>query len=58
MDPFTKRRIAKRQRCHFKERAEQNRAWRDRRDGSQGAAGPCKRIDPVTGETVEVLPRR
>jgi hypothetical protein len=32
------------------------RRWCKRRDGSSGAAGPCKRIDPVTGELLEIIP--
>ena len=27
-----------------------------RRDGSSGAASPVRRIDPVTGEIIEVIP--
>ena len=26
-----------------------------RRDGSSGPAGPCRRIDPKTGEVIEIL---
>ena len=38
--------------------AEQVLEWADRRGGSRGAAGPCKRISPVTGEVVEVIQAR
>jgi hypothetical protein len=49
------KRWLKRQRRFFRSRAEQSRAWLARRDGSQGAAGPCKRIDPKTGAVIEIL---
>lgn len=39
----------------FKTYAEQVREWSDHLGGSRGAAGPCKRISPVTGEVVEVI---
>ena len=31
------------------------RAYRDSKLGKLGAAGPCKRIDPKTGEVIEVI---
>jgi hypothetical protein len=31
------------------------RAYRERKLGKLGAAGPCKRIDPKTGEVIEVI---
>lgn len=43
------------------EREARRRAWQEhnaRRYGSQGAASECRRIDPVTGKVVEVIPRR
>ena len=33
-------------------------AYRDHKLGKLGAAGPCKRIDPKTGEVIEVITRR
>jgi hypothetical protein len=33
------------------------RAYRDHKLGKLGAAGPCKRIDPKTGEVIEVIMR-
>jgi hypothetical protein len=33
-------------------------AYRERKLGKLGAAGPCKRIDPKTGEVIEVITRR
>jgi hypothetical protein len=33
-------------------------AYRDHQLGKLGAAGPCKRIDPKTGEVIEVITRR
>ena len=29
-----------------------------RRDGSSGAASPVRRIDPLTGEVIEVIPAK
>jgi len=29
-----------------------------RRDGSQGAASPVRRIDPATGEVIGIVPAR
>jgi hypothetical protein len=29
-----------------------------RRDGSSGAASPVRKIDPVTGEVIEVIPAK
>jgi hypothetical protein len=49
---------ARTQRPFIKTYAEQVRAWADHRGGSRGAAGPCKRISPVTGEVVEVIQAR
>ncbi len=49
------RRIVRRQAKFVRRRAASKRAWQAHRDGSQGAAGPCKRIDPVSGEVVEVV---
>lgn len=43
------------------EREARRRAWQEHnahRFGSQGAASECRRIDPATGEVVEVIPRR
>jgi hypothetical protein len=58
--PSRKRKLTPRQREFeaFKRREESMR--RKRLDGSQGAAGPCKRIDPVTGEIIGIVtkPRR
>jgi hypothetical protein len=33
-------------------------AYREHQLGTFGAAGPCKRIDPKTGEVIEVITRR
>jgi hypothetical protein len=33
-------------------------AYRDSKLGKLGAAGPCKRIDPKTGEVIEVITQR
>jgi hypothetical protein len=33
-------------------------AYRESQLGKLGAAGPCKRIDPKTGEVIEVITRR
>jgi hypothetical protein len=38
--------------------AKARRAYRDSKLGTFGAAGPCKRIDPKTGEVIEVITRR
>jgi hypothetical protein len=54
----TKRAAARTQRPFILTYAEQVRAWSAYRGGSQGAAGPCKRISPVTGEVVEVIQAR
>jgi hypothetical protein len=32
-------------------------AWRARINGSSGAAGPCFRIDPVSGEVIGIVER-
>jgi hypothetical protein len=47
---------ARRERAYFRARAEANREHRRRRDGSAGPAGPCKRIDAVTGVLVGIEP--
>jgi hypothetical protein len=58
--PSRKRKLTPRQREFeaFKRREESMR--RKRLDGSQGAAGPCIRIDPKTGEAIGIVkkPRR
>ena len=38
--------------------AKARRAYRDSKLGKLGAAGPCKRIDPKTGEVIEVITQR
>jgi hypothetical protein len=38
--------------------AKARQAYRDSKLGKLGAAGPCKRIDPKTGEVIEVITRR
>jgi hypothetical protein len=43
------------QKAFFKQRAKASRLWRDQRDHT-GAAGPCKRLDPATGELVGIVP--
>jgi hypothetical protein len=35
--------------------ARARRAYRDHKLGKLGAASPCKRIDPKTGEVIEVM---
>jgi hypothetical protein len=50
------RKASRRGARYFRARARANRQWYERRDGSQGAAGPCKRLDPVTGALLEVVP--
>src|SRR6478752_937865 len=41
-----------------RELAADNRRWRDRAVGTLGPASPCRRIDPVSGKTVEVIDER
>jgi hypothetical protein len=53
--PKSERKRAIRRR-NLKAAAEYKKAI-ERRDGSSGAASPCKRIDPKTGEVIEVLNR-
>jgi hypothetical protein len=35
--------------------AKARQAYRDYKLGRLGAAGPCKRIDPKTGEVIEII---
>jgi hypothetical protein len=35
--------------------AKQAEAYKTRRLGKLGPAGPCRRIDPVTGEVIEII---
>lgn len=48
-------RIFRRQSKYFRRLAADKRAARERKDGSAGAAGPCKRIDPVTMQVIEII---
>jgi hypothetical protein len=55
--PNRKRKLTARQQEYesFKRSEESMRL--KRLNGSQGAAGPCMRIDPLTGETIGVVKR-
>jgi hypothetical protein len=44
-------------RYQLKAAGEYKRAMQ-RRDGSSGAASPVRKIDPVTGEVIEVIPAK
>jgi hypothetical protein len=62
LDDFQKRRLAKQlvrrpYRFDRRDRAKVSRDWLRRRFGSQGAAGPCKRLN-AQGEVVEVIEAR
>ena len=54
----TERDHSRAKRPSLKTYGEQVREWADHRGGSKGAAGPCKRISPVTGEVIEVMQAR
>ena len=54
----TERDESRAKRPSLKTYVEQVREWSDHIGGSRGAAGPCKRISPVTGEVVEVIQAR
>ncbi len=41
-----------------KRRAAQRRAWRERKDGSSGAASECRRIDVDSGEVVGIIDQK
>lgn len=49
--------MARQRRAYDARCASDRRSWRDHRDGTSGAASPCKRIDPKTGLVIEVIER-
>jgi hypothetical protein len=50
------KKLRRREARYHNRRRDDVRRWCARRDGSSGAAGPCKRIDPVTGELIGIIP--
>jgi hypothetical protein len=55
--PKSERKRAERRQLLAKE-AEYKKAARHWREGSSGAASPVRRIDPVTGEVIEIIPAK